>query len=241
MAALAIPLECAPMAVELGLRERKKRHTRQQIFDAAHRLFREQGFDAVTVAEIARAADVSEVTVFNYFPTKEDLFYGGMQFFEEQLIDAVRGRRQGESALGAFRRRVLEGTDALATRERVDAIRTAARAISTSPSLLGRERDIVDRYTRELAGVLAEETGAAPDDVEPLAAAGAMMVVHRMLVEYVRRRVLAGRPRNLAEDFKSQAVRAFRRLERGLGDYTVKTSRNQAGRVRPGASRAARK
>src|SRR6202022_2375301 len=137
MAALAIPLECAPMAVELGLRERKKRHTRQQIFDAAHRLFREQGFDAVTVAEIARAADVSEVTVFNYFPPKEDLFYGGMQFFEEQLIDAVRGRRQGESALGAFRRRVLEGTDALATRERVDAIRTAARAISTPPSLLG--------------------------------------------------------------------------------------------------------
>src|ERR1700719_2888518 len=110
------------VAVELGLRERKKRRTRQLIFDAAQRMFAERGFDAVTVAKIARAADVSEVTVFNYFPTKEDLFYGGMQFFEEQLIDAVRGRGRGESALGAFRRRLVDGAGGLATKERVDAI-----------------------------------------------------------------------------------------------------------------------
>src|SRR6202521_3615710 len=97
------------MSIQLGLRERKKQHTRQQIFDAARRLFSERGFDTVTVAEIARLADVSEVTVFNYFPSKEDLFYGGMQFFEEQLIDAVRSRPRGESALGAFRRRLLDG------------------------------------------------------------------------------------------------------------------------------------
>jgi AcrR family transcriptional regulator len=212
------------VAADLGLRERKKRQTRQLIFDAAHRLFAERGFDGVTVAEIARAADVSEVTVFNYFPSKEDLFYGGMQFFEEQLVDALRGRARGESALAAFRRRVLEGADGLATKQRVDAIRKAAQAISVSPTLVARERDIVDSYTRQLAVVLAEEAGAAPDDVEPLAAAGALMVVHRMLVDHVRRQVLAGRrgPR-LAEDFKSQARRAFRRLEHGLGDYAIKT------------------
>jgi AcrR family transcriptional regulator len=208
---------------ELGLRERKKRLTRQQIFDAAHKLFAKRGFDSVTVAEIAQAADVSEVTVFNYFPTKEDLFYGGMQFFEEELIDAVRSRPRGESALGAFRRRLLEGADRLATKERVDAIRKAARAISASPALVARERDIVDRYTRQLAAVLAEETGTARDDVEPLGAAGALMVVHRMLVDHVRKQVLAGRRGSqLAEDFRSQARRAFRRLEHGLGDYAIK-------------------
>jgi AcrR family transcriptional regulator len=216
---------------ELGLRERKKRLTRQQIFDAAHKLFAKRGFDSVTVAEIALAADVSEVTVFNYFPTKEDLFYGGMQFFEEELIDAVRSRPRGESALGAFRRRLLEGADRLATKERVDAIRKAARAISASPALVARERDIVDRYTRQLAAVLAEETGTAPDDAEPLGAAGALMVVHRLLVDHVRKQVLAGRRGSqLAEDFRSQARRAFRRLEHGLGDYAVKPgSRAQKG------------
>ena len=86
------------VADAIGLRERKKQQTRQQIYEAARKLFETRGFDRVSVAEVARAADVSEVTVFNYFPTKEDLLYGGMEFFEEQLIEAVRIRPKGESA-----------------------------------------------------------------------------------------------------------------------------------------------
>src|SRR5438874_6780454 len=117
------------MASVPGLRERKKQQTRQQIFDAASRLFEAKGFKEVTVAEIARAADVSEVTVFNYFPTKEDLFYGGMQFFEQELIEAVRNRPRTEPAIKAFRRRLLEGTDALLSRERLAAISRASQAI----------------------------------------------------------------------------------------------------------------
>jgi AcrR family transcriptional regulator len=167
---------------------------------------------------------VSEVTVFNYFPTKEDLFFGGMQFFEEQLIEAVRNRARGESAASAFRRRVLEGAPALATRERYASIKRAAQAISASPALAVRERNIVRHYMLQLAGVLAEDTGAASDDVEPLAAAATLMVVHRMLVDHVRKEVVAGRRGSqLVEDFKSQARRAFRRLEQGLGDYAVKS------------------
>ncbi len=57
-----------------GLRERKKRQTRQHISDVATGLFLERGFDAVTIAEVAEAADVSVNTVYNYFPAKEDLF-----------------------------------------------------------------------------------------------------------------------------------------------------------------------
>jgi len=210
------------VAVRAGLRERKKQQTRKAIFDAARRLFDAKGFDAVTVAEVARAADVSEVTVFNYFPAKDDLFYGGMQFFEESLIEAVRDRPRGEPALKAFRRRVMEGAENLGSRHRTDAILSADKVIGSSPSLAAREREIVDRYTHELAELLAQATGAAPDDVEPVAAATAMMGTHRALVAYIRRRVLAGRRgARLAEDFKSQARRAFARLERGLADYGV--------------------
>src|ERR1700720_4013222 len=138
---MSIPDTLLVVAAEAGLRERKKQQTRELIADSARGLFADRGFDAVTVAQIARAANVSEVTVFNYFPTKEDLFYGGMQFFEEQLIAAVRGRARGESAMSAFRRHVLAGADTLATRQTVASIKRATQAISKSPALAARERE----------------------------------------------------------------------------------------------------
>jgi len=207
-------------SIPSGLRERKKQQTRQLIFENAQRLFAKRGFDAVTVAEVARASDVSEVTVFNYFPTKEDLFYGGMQFFEERLLEAVRERMPGESVLEAFRRPVLEGLKRLASDEPAEVIAAAGRLISASPALEAHEREIVARYTRLLAELLAEEAGARPGDVEAIGVASALMGVQRALVGYVRSSVLAGRrgPR-LVADARSQAVRGFGRLEKGLAGY----------------------
>ena len=212
------------MAAEAGLRSRKKQQTRHLIFESARRLFAERGFDSVSVASVARAADVSEVTVFNYFPTKEDLFYGGMAFFEEELLDAVRRRLRGESVLAAFRRAVLDSSDRLTSRHSGEAVARAAKVIGASPSLVAREREIVERYTRQLGELLAEETGAAKDDVEPLGAAGALMGVHRALVDYRRKRVLAGeRGSRLSRNFRSQAVAAFALLEMGLAAYAIKS------------------
>jgi AcrR family transcriptional regulator len=215
---------CYPgyMATSTGLRERQKQQTRQLIFDTASRLFAERGFDAVTVAEVARAADVSEMTVFNHFPTKEDLCFAGMEFFEERLLDAVRERADGSSALAAFRRPVVDGCSRLAAQENTELIAKAAALIGDSPALQVREREIVARYTQRLAELLAAETGARPGDVEPQGVASALMGTHRALVAYVRRSVLAGRrgPK-LAADTRSQARRAFARLDSGLADYAV--------------------
>src|SRR5215472_15632838 len=91
----------------MGLRELKKEQTRQHIADTAFRLFTDRGFDRVTVAEIAREAQVAEATVFNYFATKEDLFYWRLEAFGARLTDAVRDRPAGEPALAAFRRALL--------------------------------------------------------------------------------------------------------------------------------------
>ena len=80
------------MDTELGLRaSAKKLRTRQLITQTAARLFVERGFDAVSVAAVARAAEVSEATVFNYFPTKEDLVFQGMEAFETELLNAGAG------------------------------------------------------------------------------------------------------------------------------------------------------
>src|SRR4051812_11859685 len=90
-----------------GLRERKKEQTRRHIAETARRLFGERGFEDVTVAEIARAADGSVQTVFNYFPTKEDLVYWRLGAFESELLASVRERAAGEPALAAFKRFLL--------------------------------------------------------------------------------------------------------------------------------------
>ncbi len=181
------------MTLELGLRERKKQRTRLQIAETARRLFLERGFEDVTVAEVAREADVSVATVFNYFSTKEDLFYSGMEAFEARLVAAVRERPAGESVLAAFRRVVLEGIPRLGTDEATELIATAARIVGASPSLQAREREIVARYSDELAALLAEETGRSPGDVEAASAAAALMGAQRALVAYVHAAVAAGR------------------------------------------------
>ena len=207
------------MGTQPGLRERKKRQTRALIAAAAHRLFSDRGFDAVTVAEVARAADVSEGTVYNYFPTKEDLFYGGMEAFEAELVDAVRDRPVGEPVLDAFRRFVLDSLGRLANEEVPEVVARAARLVAASRALQAREREIVAHYTDALAALIAQEA-EAPADVEPSAAAAALMGVQRALVASVRAQVLAGRHGpELAAGTRAQAERAFARLETGLAGY----------------------
>jgi AcrR family transcriptional regulator len=209
----------------VGLRERKKEETRRRIAETARELFVERGFDEVTVAEVARAADVSQKTVFNYFPTKEDLFYWRMESFEEELLAAVRDRAPGESVLSAFGRFLMAQRGLLAKHEpeaREQLVRIS-RMIDASPALRAREQQVLAGYTASLAAVLADETGARADDVEPRVAATAMMGVHRGLIEYVRGRMVAGEltPR-LSRDVRAQAKRALALLERGLGGYAVR-------------------
>src|SRR5436190_23239397 len=109
-------IECNTMATngQAGLRERKKQRTRDLIAQTARRLFNERGFEAVTVDDVAREAEVSRKTVFNYFPTKEDLFFSGLELFEERLLDSIREREPGGSILAAFARFVTDARGLLA-------------------------------------------------------------------------------------------------------------------------------
>ena len=209
------------MSQELGLRERKKQATRQLIADTARRLFVERGFERVRIAEIARAADVSEQTVFNYFPTKEDLVYWRLESFEDELLAAVRERAPGESFLAAFGRFVLQQRGLLAERnpEAAGQLEGVTRMISESPALLAREEQVFDRYTESLSALIAEQTGAEPGDVQASVAANALIGVHRSLVALHARADPRRRPPSrLARDVRKQGERALATLEHGLGD-----------------------
>lgn len=222
-----------------SLRERKKQHTRQLIAEIARRRFAERGFERVTVAEIAREAEVSEKTVFNYFATKEDLVYWRLEAFEQELLDTIRERAEGESVLEAFGRfvrapRGLLGDHDEQAREELAAL---TRTIVSSPALRAREQQIFEGYTRSLAALLEQETrGGAPDaadgggapGVDSWVVANALMGVHRALVDFTRARVVAGaRHPELADEVRAEADRALAVLERGLGGYARRSPSGQ--------------
>jgi AcrR family transcriptional regulator len=217
------------MTRELGLRERKKQRTRRHIADTARRLFAERGFDHVTVAEVAREAEVAQATVFNYFPTKEDLFYSRLEAFEDELMTAIRERKPGESVLAGFAGFLLDQGGVLAMEgpggedEATEQIRTVSRVITESPALLARERQVFDRYAETLAAFIAEETGAEAGDVASHVVANAIIGLHRALIGYVREQAAAGAGAAAIRDgVRAEAERAIALLERGLGDFGVR-------------------
>ncbi len=210
-----------------GLRQRKKTRTRELIAETARTLFAERGFEGVTVAEIARAADVSQQTVFNYFPTKEDLVYWRLEAFEAELLAAIRDRPPGEPVIAAFGRFVRRPRGLLAEGDAAARGRLAGitRMIAGSPALLARERETLARNTASLAALIAEEQGAEPTDIAPVVAANALMGVHHALVAQARAGVVAGTPHAaVRRQLLAEADRALGMLERGLGGYAVKNA-----------------
>jgi AcrR family transcriptional regulator len=186
---------------------------RGEIADQAMRLFVERGFDRVTVAEIAEAAGVSQKTVFNYFPTKEDLFFDEVPEREAAIVGAIRDRAPGESVLAALRRLQLVECRRLSS----PSFATFARIIEESPALQAKELEVMAHFAQVVSAAIESELGV--DERDARIAAGLLVSVHRQLFRAARQQALAGRhgpaaARRLREDLD----RAYVLLEHGLGD-----------------------
>ncbi|WP_314177412.1 TetR/AcrR family transcriptional regulator [Streptomyces winkii] len=156
-----------------GRRERKKRETRQRISDVATGLMLERGFDAVTVAEVAETADVSVNTVYNYFPSKEDLFFDREEEMTERPSRIVRERAPGESAVRALLAQLREDVVSRSIYGGVvEGYDRFARRIHEASALMARLHVMHQRTADRLAGTLREETGAPAGDPRPDLVAG---------------------------------------------------------------------
>ncbi|RXS68506.1 TetR/AcrR family transcriptional regulator [Streptomyces sp. TM32] len=177
-----------------GLRERKKRQTRQYISDVATGLFLERGFDAVTIAEIAGAAEVSVNTVYNYFPAKEDLFFDRSKGVADRLSRFVRGRAAGESAAVAVLRELREEVEAVSPRVGlIEGYERFMRVVHDAPTLKARLWYLQQEVHDNLEVTLREETGAPADDPLPGLMAGQINWVHQSLMHWIAQAMLAGR------------------------------------------------
>src|SRR4051812_10619185 len=163
-----------------GLRERKKRAARDAIATTARRLFAERGFDAVTVAEVAAAADVSEKTVFNHFPTKEDLAFAGREEGLAQFVAAIAERPPGSSVLDVFRGMTKMVLDTFVAGGDEDLL-AVAKILRGSPAL--RERLTVgwESGAATLTAAIAETSGATEDDLVPAIVARTLWWTHRTI------------------------------------------------------------
>ncbi|MFF7230982.1 TetR family transcriptional regulator [Streptomyces sioyaensis] len=176
-----------------GLRERKKRQTRQHLSEVAIGLFVERGFDQVTIAEVAAAAEVSVNTLYNYYEAKEDLVLPPDQASPQRLADIVRARRPGESAARAV---LAHLRDELRRRDRTVGLTAGFGRVfammRAAPTLTARLEDLGRQMTEALGAVLAEETGAAPDDQMPRAVASQIGWCHSLVYSEIGRRLVAG-------------------------------------------------
>lgn len=202
-----------------GLRERKKERTRQAISETAIALFLARGFDAVSVAEVAAAAEVSKPTLFRYFPAKEDLLLQRIADHQGEAARVVRERAPGESPLSALHRHFRAGLDA---REPVTGLNDHPQVLAfhrlllSTPSLLAR----TTRYTAKDVEALTEalrEAAPGEDDLVPRLAASQLVGALQLLARDNWRELTSGRT---ADDVHSEAVvaadRAFDLLANGL-------------------------
>ncbi|HEX4462032.1 MAG TPA: TetR/AcrR family transcriptional regulator [Polyangia bacterium] len=143
-----------------GLRERKKRATRLRISDIATALFTERGFDNVTVDEVAVAADVAKMTVFNYFARKEDLLFDRSDEPQQLLRDKL-AHRGAQPPLAALRGLVHE---LVAERHQLvrmtPAVASFWKVVAESPALRAHTRRLAAELERDLGRLLAETVGA---------------------------------------------------------------------------------
>jgi AcrR family transcriptional regulator len=211
-----------------SLRERKKAQMHQHLREVAIELFTERGFDGVSIAEIAAAADVSKMTVLNYFPTKEDLVVAPLEDHVGEPARVVRSRAPGESAIAALRRQFLA---ALAERDPatglndVPRVRAMQQLMTSTPALLMRVLNFAARSEDALTEALAEQTGAAPGDLTPRLAAAQVMGVRLALLTENGRRIADGESADAVyPDAVAAANLGFDLLERGLGDYATGTA-----------------
>jgi AcrR family transcriptional regulator len=199
---------------ETGLRERKKRRMYETVSEIAIELFLEKGFDAVSVAEVAAAAEISKPTLFRYFPAKEDLVLHRFADHEREAAEVVAaGRAEGVAPLAALRRNFLDGvaaSDPITGVNDHPAVRSFCALLYGTPALVARLHAYLERSEAALAEVLG-------GDLDARLAAGQIVAVRRILAQENWRRIEAGeRADAVRPTAVAAAERAFGALAAGL-------------------------
>ena len=203
-----------------GLRELKKRETRQRISNVATEMFLARGFEAVAVTEVAAASGVSEKTVYNYFPTKESLVLDQIQGQIERLIGAVRDRARGVSPSSALVAALKEDSARfyeMIPADQLPRIEEFSAMVRGTPALRAAWSEHRHQLVEALTRVLAEELQVDARTPEPLTAARALVALVELLYDSRLRHATAGLdPREVQKKVNADIDRGARLLDTGM-------------------------
>jgi AcrR family transcriptional regulator len=167
----------SPVEATLGRRERKKLATWRTIADAAMRLFLERGFDAVTVADIAEAADVAVSTVFKHFDSKEAIAFARDPAIEAELERAVTQRPAGVSIARSLRNFLLDSPTLVAGPPEFVAL------VRATPALTAYSDRMWSRHARAVAQAIEVATGHPASDMHVRAWTRALVQIPSLVRE----------------------------------------------------------
>ncbi|MBV9822588.1 MAG: helix-turn-helix transcriptional regulator [Actinobacteria bacterium] len=181
-------------------------------------LFSERGYDAVTVADVARLAGVSVATVFNYFETKEDLFFDESALLLDALVEAVRACPAGDSILRALQEQVVGQLTAGRAESGADEVTRFHAAVVDSPDLQRHEQHLQLRRRYALAAALADALGTGRPSLVADVAAAQYLAAESVIGAELRTRLLAGQPLATAlAELAPLTAEVFATLHSGLG------------------------
>jgi AcrR family transcriptional regulator len=208
-----------------GLRERKKRLTRQRISDVATALFVARGFDDVRVAEIAEAVGVSEKTIYNYFPSKELLVFDQAEEQRTRMVAALRDRPRGMTPTAAFiaelKLELVHFTKAVG-KSRLDMLPRFGAMIRQTPALRAAWGDHRHLMVEAVAQVLSDDFGIDPQEPEPLTAARGLVSLTELVYDsQLRHAATAASGPELQKLVEADLDRAARLLDTGLWSLQV--------------------
>lgn len=211
-----------------GLRERKKRLMRQLISDTATVMFLERGFEEVRVVEIAEACEVSEKTIYNYFPTKESLVFDNEDDMVEDIRRAIGPKASTSSPVASMVELIIED---LAQQVRSwesrfpsagygENLRRFWAMIEHSPSLTAAWYELTERLFKVAVSTLAERAGMDPSEPEPRIAANAILGLWRVAFDAMMKHAGEGLNASQIRDAVAGDVRrAARLIDTGLWSF----------------------
>lgn len=179
-------------------RQRKKQQTRELIADTAARLFAERGYEQVAIVDIARAADLSEQTIYNHFPSKEQLVLDLDQHLSDRLTELICARPPGTTSAAAIRAEARTFVNSIRSTPLAQARGGLGYLAAVSPTVRRLSLEMTDRHADAIAAAITDTTNLRNPQLAKIQGIALAWIFQTITDEFGRRTLAGQTPTHIA-------------------------------------------